>query len=93
MTSPLGVPVADLGTGVTMPVVGLGTLRLTGRRGYRALRYALEVGYRHLDTATAYRNESEVGRAIRDSGVDRGEVFVTTKLLPEDANRARATLA
>ena len=93
MTSPLGVPVADLGTGVTMPVVGLGTLRLTGRRGYRALRYALEVGYRHLDTATAYRNESEVGRAIRDSGVDRGEVFVTTKLLPEDAARARATLA
>jgi 2,5-diketo-D-gluconate reductase A len=88
-----GVPVADLGAGVAMPVVGLGTLRLTGRRGYRALRYALEVGYRHLDTATAYRNESEVGRAIRDSGVDRGEVFVTTKLLPEDAGRARATLA
>ena len=92
MTSPLGVPVADLGTGVTMPVVGLGTLRLTGRRGYRALRYALEVGYRHLDTATAYRNESEVGRAIRDNGVDRGEVFVTTKLQPRDADRARATL-
>jgi 2,5-diketo-D-gluconate reductase A len=87
-----GVPVADLGAGVAMPMVGLGTLRLTGRRGYQALGYALEVGYRHLDTATAYRNESEVGRAIRDSGVDRGEVFVTTKLLPGDADRARATL-
>src|SRR5579864_6228675 len=92
MSDMTDVPMADLGAGVAMPVVGLGTLRLTGRRGYRALRYALEVGYRHLDTATAYRNESEVGRAIRDSGVDRGEVFVTTKLQPRDADRARSTL-
>jgi 2,5-diketo-D-gluconate reductase A len=86
------IPVADLGAGVAMPMVGFGTWQLTGQHGYRAITYALEVGYRHIDTATMYRNESEVGRAIRDNGVDRGEVFVTTKLRPGDADRARATL-
>jgi 2,5-diketo-D-gluconate reductase A len=86
------IPVADLGRGVTMPMVGFGTWQLSGRRGYEAITYALECGYRHIDTATMYRNESEVGRAIRDSGVERGEVFVTTKLQPRDADRARATL-
>ena len=86
------VPVADLGAGVAMPMVGFGTWQLTSRRGYEAITYALEIGYRHIDTATMYRNESEVGRAIRDSGVDRGEVFVTTKLQPRDADRARAVL-
>jgi len=72
---------------------GLGTWQLTGSRGYQAIAYALELGYRHIDTATMYGNESEVGRAVRDSGVDRGEVFITTKLRPGDAGRARATLA
>jgi len=76
-----------------MPMVGFGTWQLGGRRANEAIRYALEVGYRHIDTATMYRNEREVGQAIRDSGVDRGEVFVTTKLLPSSADRARATLA
>ena len=87
------IPVVDLGGGVTMPMVGLGTWQLTGSRGYQAIAYALELGYRHIDTATMYGNESEVGRAVRDSGVDRGEVFITTKLRPGDAGRARATLA
>ena len=50
------------------------------------------MGYRHFDTATMYRNEDEVGRAIRDSGLDRKEVFVTTKLPPGGAGRARANL-
>jgi 2,5-diketo-D-gluconate reductase A len=87
------IPVVDLGRGVTMPMVGFGTWQLGGRRGYEAIRYALNVGYRHVDTATMYRNESEVGRAVRDSGLDRGDVFITTKLPPGSAGRARATLS
>jgi diketogulonate reductase-like aldo/keto reductase len=87
------IPAVDLGGGAAMPMVGFGTWQLSGRRAYEAVRYALDVGYRHLDTATIYRNEHEVGRAIRDSGLDRGEVFVTTKLPPGNAGRARATLA
>ena len=86
-------PVVDLGRNVTMPMVGFGTWQLGGRRAYEAIRYALEIGYRHIDTATMYRNQHEVGQAIQDSGLDRGEVFVTTKLPPGNAGRARATLA
>jgi 2,5-diketo-D-gluconate reductase A len=87
------IPAVDLGRGVAMPMVGFGTWQLGGRRAYEAIRYALEVGYRHIDTATMYRNEHEVGQAIRDSGLDRGKVFVTTKLPPGSAGRARATLS
>jgi 2,5-diketo-D-gluconate reductase A len=65
---------------------------MTGSECYRAVRSALEVGYRHIDTATMYRNEREVGRAVRESGVPREEVFVTTKLLPSDAGRERRSL-
>jgi diketogulonate reductase-like aldo/keto reductase len=89
----MDVPLADLGGGVAMPMAGFGTWQLGGRRGYEAIRYALDVGYRHIDTATMYRNEHEVGQAIRDSGLDRGDVFVTTKLPPGNAGRARATLS
>lgn len=56
------------------------------------MRHALDVGYRHLDTATAYGNEDRVGAAIRDSGLARGDVFVTTKLPPDDAKRARSVI-
>jgi 2,5-diketo-D-gluconate reductase A len=87
------VPVADLGRGVAMPMVGFGTWQLGGRRGYEAIRSALDVGYRHIDTATMYRNESEVGQAIRDSNLVRGDVFITTKLPSGNAGRARATLS
>ena len=79
------IPLVDLGGGAVMPMVGFGTWQLGGRRAHEAIRYALEVGYRHIDTATMYRNEHEVGQAIRDSGLDRGEVFVTTKLPPGNA--------
>jgi diketogulonate reductase-like aldo/keto reductase len=57
-----------------MPLVGLGTGALTGRQCYQAVRYALEVGYRHIDTATMYFNEPEVGQAVRDSEIPRQEV-------------------
>ena len=72
-----------------MPLVGLGTWELSGDDGYRAVRHALEVGYRHLDTATMYANEDMVGRAIRDSGVPREQIFVTTKLPPGHTGRER----
>ncbi|TMM35704.1 MAG: aldo/keto reductase [Actinobacteria bacterium] len=76
-----------------MPLLGFGTWQATGRRGYAAVLEALRVGYRHLDTATFYGNETEVGRAVRDSGVPRDEVFVTTKMPPGRAGRERQTLA
>ena len=85
-------PTVALSGGGAIPLLGLGTWQMTGKECYRAVRHALEVGYRHLDTATMYRNEREVGRAVRDSGVPREDVFVTTKLPPRDAGRERKTL-
>jgi diketogulonate reductase-like aldo/keto reductase len=81
-----------LAGGVSMPLVGFGTWQLRGSRGYEAIRYALSVGYRHIDTATMYGNQAEVGRAVRDSGLLREEVFLTTKLLPGDAGREREVI-
>jgi 2,5-diketo-D-gluconate reductase A len=81
-----------LAGGVELPRVGLGTWQLSGRKGYDAIRYALQAGYRHIDTATVYGNEAEVGRALRDSGLPREDVFITTKLPPERAGRGRETL-
>jgi diketogulonate reductase-like aldo/keto reductase len=87
------IPVVDLGRGVAMPMVGFGTWQIQGQQAYQAVQHALQVGYRHIDTATMYRNEAEVGRAIAGSGLDRSEVFITTKLQPGNAGRARATIA
>ncbi|MGY1706807.1 aldo/keto reductase [Geodermatophilus sp. SYSU D00697] len=90
---PETVPAAPLPGGGTMPLLGFGTWQMTGSTCYDAVRTALDAGYRHLDTATMYRNEAEVGRALRDSGLDRDEVFVTTKLPPREAGRADQTLS
>ncbi len=87
------IPSVDLGNGIAMPMAGFGTWQLQGPLAYEATRHALQVGYRHIDTATMYRNEEQVGRAIADSGVDRADVFVTTKLPPGNAGRVRATMA
>ena len=76
------VPAAQLPGGGSMPLLGFGTWQITGPQAYDAVRTALDVGYRHLDTATVYRNEAEVGRALADSGVPRDQVFVTTKVPP-----------
>jgi diketogulonate reductase-like aldo/keto reductase len=81
-----------LAGGVRLPVVGLGTWQLRGRHAYEAVRFALRTGYRHIDTATIYRNEADIGRALRESGVPREDVFLTTKLPPDRAGRARSTL-
>lgn len=86
------IPSAGLPGGGSMPLLGFGTWQIRGKRAYDAVRTALDDGYRHIDTATMYGNEAEVGRALRDSGLDRGEVFLTTKLLPSSAGRERATL-
>jgi len=85
-------PTLPLAGGGALPLVGLGTWEMTGSQCYRAVRYALDVGYHHIDTATMYRNEREVGRAVRDSGLRREDLFVTTKLPPGDAGRERSTL-
>ena len=66
-----------------MPLLGLGVYLVPdGEETENAVRWALEAGYRHIDTAQGYRNEASVGRALRDSGVPRGDVFVTTKFHP-----------
>jgi diketogulonate reductase-like aldo/keto reductase len=93
MTSSVDQPTVALPGDVAMPLVGFGTWQATGTAAYESVRAALEIGYRHIDTATAYGNEDEVGRALRDSGVPREEVFLTTKLPPEHAGNERRTLA
>jgi 2,5-diketo-D-gluconate reductase B len=65
-----------------IPSIGFGTWNRNGDEGYRTVLEALEIGYRHIDTAEMYGNEVEVGRAIAASGLKRGEVFVTTKVAP-----------
>jgi diketogulonate reductase-like aldo/keto reductase len=72
-----------LADGTVMPTLGLGVWQVSNGSGCeRAVRWALELGYRHIDTAQAYGNEESVGRALRDSGVPREEVFITTKFYP-----------
>jgi len=90
--SPATPGAVRLSGGTDMPLLGFGTWQLRGSGAYRAVRTALDAGYRHLDTATMYGNEAAVGRALADSGVPRGQVFVTTKLPPQRAGAASATL-
>ena len=71
--------------GARVPAVGLGTWQLTGAACYETVSTALELGYRHIDTAQLYGNEREVGRAIADADVDRDDVFLTTKVSPRNA--------
>jgi diketogulonate reductase-like aldo/keto reductase len=72
-----------LADGNEIPLLGLGVWQVPdGRECEDAVRWALEAGYRHIDTAQAYGNEASVGRALRDSGVPRAEVFLTTKFHP-----------
>lgn len=70
--------------GEKVPVLGLGTWRLSGEECRRSVERALGLGYRHVDTAQMYRNEEEVGRGMRDSGVPREEVFLVTKVWTSD---------
>jgi diketogulonate reductase-like aldo/keto reductase len=82
----------ELASGTEMPLLGLGTWQANGRDAVEAVRVALELGYRHIDTATMYANERQVGRALAESGVSRADVFLTTKLPQGNAGRERETL-
>eukprot|EP01125_Pyxidicula_operculata_P012356 TRINITY_DN4058_c0_g1_i1.p1 TRINITY_DN4058_c0_g1~~TRINITY_DN4058_c0_g1_i1.p1 ORF type:complete len:506 (+),score=103.71 TRINITY_DN4058_c0_g1_i1:214-1518(+) len=73
-----------LNNGVKMPTIGFGTWFLEGDSCTKAVISALEAGYRRIDTADAYNNEEEVGKAIKKSGVHRSEIFIGTKILPGD---------
>lgn len=68
-----------LSNGVEIPALGFGTWKIKGEDCYIAVKEAIKQGYRHIDTAWIYRNEKEVGRAIKDSGIDRSNFFITTK--------------
>lgn len=76
-------PTLTLNDGTAIPQLGLGTWKLSGEEGYRVIREAISLGYRHFDTASAYGNEEVVGRAVRDAvtagDVTREELFITTK--------------
>ena len=74
--------------GMRVPVLGLGTWQLEGKACERAVEAALDMGYRHVDTAQLYGNEAEVGRALRASGIPREEIFLTTKVWMESLDRA-----
>jgi len=87
------VPNITLNDGNTIPQLGFGVFQIEPGDTAEAVGRALEIGYRHVDTAEMYGNEAEVGEAIRASGLDRGDVFVTSKLSnafhdPEDARKA-----
>ncbi|HUI32274.1 MAG TPA: aldo/keto reductase [Dysgonamonadaceae bacterium] len=74
-----------LNNGVKIPVLGLGVFRMEDEKeAYNSVRKAIDLGYRHIDTAKVYENEEPVGKAIRESGVNREDIFVTTKLWNED---------
>jgi 2,5-diketo-D-gluconate reductase A len=92
-TTTTTVPTITLNNGVEIPQLGFGVFQIEPENTKAATLAALEVGYRHIDTAEMYGNEKEVGQAVRESGIDRGEIFVTSKLNngfhdPEDAARA-----
>src|SRR6202046_2621930 len=93
LTAMSSVPSITLNNGNTIPQLGFGVFQIKPDQTAAAVRSALEVGYRHIDTAEMYGNEKEVGQGIRDAGLDRNAVFVTSKLnngahRPDDARRA-----
>lgn len=87
------VPAIGLNDGTSIPQLGFGVFQIPPADTAAAVRRALDIGYRHIDTAEMYRNEKGVGQGIRDAGLDRAEVYVTSKLnngfhRPDDARRA-----
>ncbi len=77
-------PLLSMNDGRSIPQLGLGVYKIPDDEAAAAVGHALEVGYRHVDTAALYRNERGVGRGIRESGIDRDDVFVTTKVWNDD---------
>ena len=89
------VPAIALNDGARIPQLGFGVFQIEPARTAKAVTAALEIGYRHIDTAEMYGNEKGVGEGVRDAGLDRADVFITSKLnngfhKPDDARRAFA---
>src|SRR5712692_6670436 len=83
LTKSLDKQLRTLADGKQIPLLGLGVWQIpNGATTVNSVRWALELGYRHIDTAQAYGNEESVGRALKESGVPRNEVFITTKFWP-----------
>ncbi len=91
MTDTYAEPAVRLKTG-PMPLLGFGTWQISEEEAPAATAFALQAGYRHIDTATGYANEAGIGRAIAEAGIDRDELFVTTKMPPDHVGRERQTL-
>lgn len=72
-----------LNNGLKIPKIGLGTWLIDNDKVYDVIKTALDLGYRHIDTAQAYENEEGVGRAIKDSGIKREDIFITSKIKAE----------
>ncbi len=92
MTSDANDRALELSGGGQMPVLGFGTFQIKGPDARSVVLTALQTGYRHLDTATGYDNEDQVGAGVRDSGIDRDQIFITTKCPPDNLGRERATI-
>lgn len=86
------IPTISMADGRPIPQLGFGTWRLNGPEGERAVAAALETGYRHIDTATLYANEAEIGRVLASSGLARNDVFVTSKIWTTDLPDPRRAL-
>ena len=87
------IPTIDLNDGARIPQLGFGVFQIEPDKTAQFVQTALEIGYRHIDTAEMYQNEAGVGQGIRDKGLDRAEVYITSKLnngyhKPDDARRA-----
>ncbi|CAA0128360.1 putative oxidoreductase/MSMEI_2347 [Mycolicibacterium vanbaalenii] len=87
------IPMIDLNDGTKIPQLGFGVFQIPPEETASAVKAALDIGYRHIDTAEMYQNEKGVGQGVRDAGVDRSEVYITSKLnngfhKPDDARRA-----
>lgn len=80
----MDIPSLELNTGAKIPTIGFGTWKLSPEEARSSVAEAIKAGYRLIDTARIYRNEDGVGQGIKDGGLSRNELFVTTKLWPED---------
>jgi 2,5-diketo-D-gluconate reductase A len=85
------IPRIDLNDGTSMPILGFGVFKVPAEEAARTVGEALRVGYRSIDTAWGYFNEEGVGQAIRDSGIPRDEIHVTTKVWNSYQGREKAT--
>lgn len=94
MTTFAQQPYLTLNNGVRMPQFGLGLYMIPeGDEAYNSVKTALELGYRHFDCAHAYQNERSLGRAIKDSGVDRDSIWITSKLWPNEYGEGKTLKA